>query len=52
LISGRDDLLAVGFNAVLVTGCWFLLPDSIPKLAVRVARALGVSVHPRNVDAW
>jgi hypothetical protein len=25
----RDDLVAVSFNAVLVTICWFLLPDSI-----------------------
>ena len=25
----RDDLIAVGFNALLVTICWFLLPGSI-----------------------
>ena len=25
----RDDLIAVGFNAMLVTICWFLLPNSI-----------------------
>jgi hypothetical protein len=25
----RDDLIAVGFNAMLVTICWFLLPGSI-----------------------
>ncbi|HJY46440.1 MAG TPA: hypothetical protein VJ301_17615 [Propionibacteriaceae bacterium] len=25
----RDDLLAVSFNAVLVTICWLLLPASI-----------------------
>jgi hypothetical protein len=25
----RDDLVAVGFNAMLVTICWFLLPNSI-----------------------
>ena len=25
----RDDLIAVGSNAMLVTICWFLLPDSI-----------------------
>ena len=25
----RDDLVAVGFNAMLVTICWFLLPGSI-----------------------
>ena len=25
----RDDLIAVGFNALLVTICWFLLPDKI-----------------------
>ena len=25
----RDDLIAVGFNGLLVTICWFLLPNSI-----------------------
>src|SRR3954463_7002589 len=25
----RDDLIAVGCNALLVTICWFLLPDKI-----------------------
>jgi hypothetical protein len=25
----RDDLIAVGFNAMLVTFCWYLLPGSI-----------------------
>jgi hypothetical protein len=25
----RDDLIAVGFNAMLVTICWFLLPNGI-----------------------
>ena len=29
LTERRDDLIAVGFNAMLVTICWFLLPDSI-----------------------
>ena len=29
LAHGRDDLLAVGFNAALVTVCWLLLPASI-----------------------
>ena len=32
LTHGRADLLAVGFNAVLVTVCWYLLPDRIVNL--------------------
>jgi hypothetical protein len=49
LAHGRDDLLAVGFNAALVTVCWFLLPDSIRNWLFVLHGAL---VFPFILEMW
>ena len=49
LVHGRDDLLAVGFNAVLVTICWFLLPDSIQNWLFALH---GPLVFPFILEMW
>ena len=49
LVHGRDDLLAVSFNAVLVTVCWFLLPDSIRNWLFALHGAL---VFPFILEMW
>jgi hypothetical protein len=45
----RDDLIAVGFNAVLVTVCWFLLPDSIRNWLFTLHGALA---FPFVLEMW
>ena len=49
LVHGRDDLLAVSFNAVLVTVCWFLLPDSIRNWLFALH---GPLVFPFILEMW
>jgi hypothetical protein len=49
LAHGRADLLAVGFNAALVTVCWFLLPDSIRNWLFVLHGAL---VFPFILEMW
>ncbi|HEY6686132.1 MAG TPA: hypothetical protein VI094_07995 [Propionibacteriaceae bacterium] len=45
----RDDLTAVSFNAVLVTLCWFLLPDSIRNWIFTLHGALA---FPYVLEMW
>jgi hypothetical protein len=45
----RDDLIAVSFNAVLVTICWFLLPDSIRNWIFTLHGALA---FPYVLEMW
>ena len=45
----RDDLIAVGFNAGLVTICWFLLPDSILNWLFTLHGALA---FPYVLEMW
>jgi hypothetical protein len=45
----RDDLLAVSFNAVLVTLCWLLLPDSIQDWLFTLHGALA---FPYFLEMW
>ena len=45
----RDDLLAVSFNAVLVTICWFLLPASIRDWLFTLHGALA---FPYFLEMW
>ena len=45
----RDDLIAVGFNAGLVTICWFLLPDSIRNWLFTLHGALA---FPFVLEMW
>jgi hypothetical protein len=45
----RDDLIAVSFNAVLVTICWFLLPDSIRNWLFTLHGALA---FPYVLEMW
>ena len=45
----RDDLIAVGFNALLVTICWFLLPDSIRNWVFTLHGALA---FPFVLEMW
>jgi hypothetical protein len=45
----RDDLIAVGFNALLVTICWFLLPDSIRNWVFTLHGALA---FPFVLEIW
>jgi hypothetical protein len=49
LVHGRDDLLAVSFNAVLVTVCWFLLPDTIQNWLFALH---GPLVFPFILEMW
>ena len=49
LIRGRDDLLAVSFNAVLVTFCWLLLPDTIQNWLFALH---GPLVFPFILEMW
>jgi hypothetical protein len=49
LTERRDDLLAIGFNAVLVTICWFLLPDSIRNWLFTLH---GLLAFPFVLEAW
>lgn len=49
LVLGRDDLLAVSFNAALVTVCWFLLPDSIRNWLFALH---GPLVFPFILEMW
>jgi hypothetical protein len=48
-ILRHDDLLAVGFNAVLVTICWLLLPDSIVNWLFTLHGALA---FPYFLQMW
>jgi hypothetical protein len=48
-VERRDDLLAVGFNAVLVTLCWLLLPDSIQDWLFTLHGALA---FPYFLEMW
>jgi hypothetical protein len=45
----REDLIAVSFNAVLVTICWFLLPDSIRNWIFTLHGALA---FPYVLEMW
>ena len=45
----RDDLIAVGFNALLVTFCWFLLPDRIVNWLFTLHGALA---FPYFLEMW
>jgi hypothetical protein len=45
----RDDLIAVSFNALLVTICWFLLPDSIRNWLFTLHGALA---FPYVLEMW
>ena len=45
----RDDLIAVSFNAVLVTICWFLLPDGIRNWIFTLHGALA---FPYVLEMW
>ena len=45
----HDDLLAIGFNAVLVTICWLLLPDSIVNWLFTLHGALA---FPYFLEMW
>jgi hypothetical protein len=45
----RDDLLTIGFNAVLVTICWLLLPDSIVNWLFTLHGALA---FPYFLEMW
>jgi hypothetical protein len=45
----RDDLIAVSFNAVLVTICWFLLPVSIRNWIFTLHGALA---FPYVLEMW
>ena len=47
--QGRDDLLTVSFNAVLVTVCWLLLPDSIQNWLFALH---GPLVFPFILEMW
>lgn len=49
LTHGRDDLLAVSFNAVLVTVCWYLLPDRIVNWLFALHGALA---FPFFLETW
>jgi hypothetical protein len=45
----RDDLIAVSFNALLVTFCWFLLPDKIVNWLFTLHGALA---FPYFLELW
>jgi hypothetical protein len=45
----RDDLVAVSFNALLVTFCWFLLPDKIVNWLFTLHGALA---FPYFLEMW
>jgi hypothetical protein len=45
----RDDLIAVSFNALLVTFCWFLLPDKIVNWLFTLHGALA---FPYFLEMW
>jgi hypothetical protein len=45
----RDDLIAVSFNALLVTICWFLLPDSVRNWLFTLHGALA---FPYVLQMW
>jgi len=45
----RDDLIAVGFNALLVTFCWFLLPDRLVNWLFTLHGALA---FPYFLEMW
>ena len=47
----RDDLIAVGFNAALVTICWFLLPNSIVNWLFTLHGPLAFPYCHGDVDA-
>jgi hypothetical protein len=49
LTERRDDLIAVGFNAVLVAICWFLLPDSVRNWLFTLHGALA---FPLVMELW
>jgi hypothetical protein len=45
----RDDLIAVSFNALLVTICWFLLPNSVRSWLFTLHGALA---FPFVLEMW
>jgi hypothetical protein len=49
LTERRDDLIAVSFNALLVTFCWFLLPDKIVNWLFTLHGALA---FPYFLEMW
>jgi hypothetical protein len=49
LTERRDDLIAVGFNAVLVAICWYLLPDKITNWLFTLHGALA---FPLIMEMW